>query len=512
MKKLIEILLDDIYIQSFIIGLILAVFLSKLSRRTKLNEPPLVYYRFPIIGHTWSYLTDCNKLILESREKYGETFSLYVFGQIMTIIGKETTHEVFRKDQDFSIREGFRSLVPNHLIYRHAANLAETNAKIIREFAAGKLTHLISRIQKNIIKAIDLYIGECVEPKVIHDPRNILADIIAISTANIVVGEECYNNEDILETFKTLTSSIFKLLQIPPILSFIHPWLHEQFITIPLRFGWNPISKHKKVILNRIKPVFENRLYDKKRLGDAWVAPLDALQCHLNDPEVTPDLDPNNVNYEYIVDSFCGIIVSSMGTTLNSASSVLYDLVKRKQHFWQELYQEAQEINKQCNENELTIDDIARMIKLDSFVKESLRLFSPIVSLPHKCISKPCYTFANGYQIPSGRMAFINFLDTDNDEELQGQNPTEFRAYRHLERNSPATKVERNFLTFGGGKHACPGRAFAVNNIKIFIHKILLKYDVKTNNKEIEPKRYFGPFPLLVNDDLVFENRKEIVN
>ncbi|RIB29026.1 cytochrome P450 [Gigaspora rosea] len=491
MKKLIEILLDDIYIQSFIIGLILAVFLSKLSRRTKLNEPPLVYYRFPIIGHTWSFLTDCDKLILESREKYGETFSLYVFGQIMTIVGKETTHEVFRKDQDFSFREGFKNQIPTHLIFRHA-NLDEKHAKIVKEFVAGKLTHIISRIQKNIIKAIDLCIGECVEPKVIHDPRNTLADIIAIPAANIVVGEECYNNEDILETFNNLTSSILKLLRIPPILSFIHPWLHEQFITIPLRFGWNPISKHKKVILNRIKPVVEKRLYDKKRLGDAWVAPLDALQCQLNDPEATPDLDPNNANYDNIADVICRIIFSAMAATSNGASRVLYDL---------------------CNGNELTIDDIARMIKLDSFVKESLRLITPIVGLPRKCISKSCYTFANGYQIPSGRIAFINFRDTDNDEELQGQNPTEFRAYRHLERNSPATKLERNFLSFGGGKRACPGRTFAVNQIKIFIHKILLKYDVRTNNEEIEPKRrYFGPFPLPVNVDLVFENRKEIVN
>ncbi|CAG8676944.1 16180_t:CDS:2, partial [Gigaspora rosea] len=233
----------------------------------------------------------------------------------------------------------------------------------------------------------------------------------------------------------------------------------------------------------------------------------------LNDPEATPDLDPNNANYDNIADVICRIIFSAMATTSNGASRVLYDLVKRKQHFWQELYQEAQEINKQCNGNELTIDDIARMIKLDSFVKESLRFITPILGLPHKCISKSCYTFANGYQIPSGRIASINFRDTDNDEELQGQNPTEFSAYHHLERNSPATKLERNFLSFGGGKLACPGRTFAVNQIKIFIHKILLKYDVRTNNEEIEPKRrYFGPFPLPVNVDLVFENRKEIVN
>ncbi|CAG8855178.1 27798_t:CDS:2, partial [Gigaspora margarita] len=162
-------------------------------------------------------------------------------------------------------------------------------------------------------------------------------------------------------------------------------------------FGWNPISNHKKVILNSIKPVIEKRLYDKKRLGNAWVAPLDVLQCYLNDPEITPDLDPNNVNYDYIVDSIGRMIFSAMATTSGGTGH----LVKRKQHFWQELYYEAQEINKQCNNNELTIDNIAKMIKLDSFVKESLRFVTPIVGLPHKSISKSYYTFANGYQVPS---------------------------------------------------------------------------------------------------------------
>ncbi|CAG8818883.1 10702_t:CDS:2, partial [Gigaspora rosea] len=120
------------------------------------------------------------------------------------------------------------------------------------------------------------------------------------------------------------------------------------------------------------------------------------------------------------------------------------------------------------------------MIKLNSFVKESLRFITPIVGLPHKChllmdINSKC----------------INFCDTNNDEELQGQNPTEFHAYHYLECNSPATKLECRKL-------ACPGRTFAVNQIKIFIHKIL-KYVVRTNNEEIEPKRrYLGPFPLPV--------------
>ncbi|RIB24499.1 cytochrome P450 [Gigaspora rosea] len=493
-------------------GLILAAVFLKLSRRTNLNGPPLAYYRYPIIGHTWRFLTDCEKLILESREKNGETFSLYIFGQIITVVGKETTHEVLKKDQDFSFREGFRVQVPLHLIFRNSVN-PEKNNKIIRDYIIGKLKFLISRLQKNIIEAIDLHIGECVEPKVISNPRKTLADIIAIPVANIIVGEECYMHEDILEAFKDITYSVFLLFIIPPILSFIHPWLHQQFVTIPFRFGWNPVSKHRKVILNRIKPVIGKRLYDKKRLGDAWVAPLDALQCYLDDPEIAPDLDPNHVNYHYIVDAIGGFIFAAMGTTANGATRALYDLVERKQKYWQELYQEAQEINKQCNGNELTSDDIAKMVKLDSFVKETLRLSSGIVGLPHKCISKSSYyTFANGYQIPSGSLVMVNFIDTNNDEELQGQNPTEFYAYRHLERNSPAIKLERNFLSFGGGKHACPGRALAVNEIKVFLHKVMLKYDIKADTEGIQRRKFFGPLASLVKGGIVFENRKEIIN
>ncbi|CAG8771520.1 21223_t:CDS:2, partial [Racocetra persica] len=79
----------------------------------------------------------------------------------MTVVGKETSHEVLKKDQEFSFREGFRMQVPTHLIFKNGAN-SEKNNKIIRDYLTGKLKYLISRLQKNIVEAIDLNIGECV--------------------------------------------------------------------------------------------------------------------------------------------------------------------------------------------------------------------------------------------------------------------------------------------------------------------------------------------------------------
>ncbi|CAG8629699.1 18969_t:CDS:2, partial [Gigaspora rosea] len=197
----------------------------------------------------------------------------------------------------------------------------------------------------------------------------------------------------------------------------------------------------------------------------------------VDDPEITPNLDPNNVNYDYIADAIADFIFAALGTTNFSATRTFFDLVKRKQQYWQELYQEAREINKQCNGYELTSDDISKMVKLDSFIKESLRIAKAIIRLPHKC-----------------RVVYLNVVDTHHDEELQGQNPTEFYAYRH---DSPATKVERKYLVFGLGKHACPGRSLAVNEMKMLLHNLILKYDIKSET--INP----------IRGSMVFENRKE---
>ncbi|CAG8669561.1 4539_t:CDS:1, partial [Dentiscutata heterogama] len=68
--------------------------------------------------------------------------------------------------------------------------------------------------------------------------------------------------------------------------------------------------------------------------------------------------------------------------------------------YWNELHQEVQEINKHCN-NKLKSDDPHKMVKLDRFVKEALRLKNDLFNSLHSCIYKSHYTFENGYKVPN---------------------------------------------------------------------------------------------------------------
>jgi cytochrome P450 len=64
-----------------------------------------------------------------------------------------------------------------------------------------------------------------------------------------------------------------------------------------------------------------------------------------------------------------------------------------------------------------------------------------------------------------------------------------FDGFRHynLRRNGSATDHARNqFVTsneqnlaFGYGRHACPGRFFAANEIKLIVARLILGFDIK---------------------------------
>ena len=93
------------------------------------------------------------------------------------------------------------------------------------------------------------------------------------------------------------------------------------------------------------------------------------------------------------------------------------------------------------------------------------------------------------------------------DPKAYGSNPEKFNPNHHVK--SPAVRPERNFLAFGMGKQACPGRYFAVNEVKIAMHFMLLKYNIRSVcGKHIEAK-IKGEYVLVSDEGLIFEKRKD---
>ncbi|CAB4383136.1 unnamed protein product [Rhizophagus irregularis] len=486
---------------SFIFLLIVFIYIK--SPRLSENEPPLVPYTIPVIGHTFSYLFNTENFIKKCLKEYGEPFNIIIFGRVTTVVAQKYLPEVTKAHENFDSFEVLKEFAPLHFILDHNPfDITEFHAKTTREQISGKLSLHFDKMQKNILYSLDKWIGECNEPRSVNPIWNVTNNVTAKLIANICIGEEASQHEDVIHSFAVLSDDMNIFFLLPPFLSIIHQKLHEFVISLPFLIGFNPIAKHKKVLINRMKPVVENRIQQKKILGDSYKQSDDILEFYMSQP----NFDPSNVNYSYLADLLIFLIVVGIVTTGRSLANLLFDYAGRPE-YWDELYEEASTFNKECN-GKFTLNDINKMIKLDSFVRESLRHTDDIIIVP-RAVTTDHFSFSNGYTIPKGRNVFDFSEDCLYSESQYGPDSKSFKPFQFVSQNVSASKVDRTYVIFGGGRHACPGRFYAVLVLKLFLYHVILKYHVRTENGNMPKKVMTGPFASPPKESLIFERRKE---
>lgn len=103
-------------------------------------------------------------------------------------------------------------------------------------------------------------------------------------------------------------------------------------------------------------------------------------------------------------------------------------------------------------------------------------------------------TLSNGEVLPRGARIMVND-DKVNDPD-SFPDPGKFDAARFQRlREQPGEENRHQFVTttsdhmaFGHGQHACPGRFFASNEMKILLCFLLLKYDIRHVIGQARPK------------------------
>lgn len=111
---------------------------------------------------------------------------------------------------------------------------------------------------------------------------------------------------------------------------------------------------------------------------------------------------------------------------------------------------------------------------------------------------------SDGTLIPKGSVISVS-SDTMWDPSIY-PNPEVYDPYRFLKlRETPGNEntaqlvsVTPEHMAFGYGKHACPGRFFASNEVKVALCHILMKYDLKLAT-ETKPAVLRNGFALATN-------------
>ena len=106
-------------------------------------------------------------------------------------------------------------------------------------------------------------------------------------------------------------------------------------------------------------------------------------------------------------------------------------------------------------------------------------------------------TSLSGVFIPKDTMIGANVINAHFDSKAWGDSTHAFDPYRFLKIEEEQGKRIQlptstiNTMTFGYGRHACPGRFFAAQEMKLLMAYFLFYYDLKLDTKNGEKPRNF---------------------
>ncbi|KAI0795985.1 cytochrome P450 [Abortiporus biennis] len=191
---------------------------------------------------------------------------------------------------------------------------------------------------------------------------------------------------------------------------------------------------------------------------------------------------------EHLVGRILTINFAAIHTSSMSFTDALFHLAANPS-FIKPLRDEVEQVIK--DEGGWTKASVQKMRKIDSFLKECQR-YGGLGALSMTRLSMKDFTFSDGTYIPKG--TFISAAagpvhkNVEYYDDPEVFNPWRFANMRDTaEEESEILESARHslvttssqFLTFGHGRHACPGRFFAATELKSMLAHLVLHYDVK---------------------------------
>ncbi|OCK76206.1 cytochrome P450 [Lepidopterella palustris CBS 459.81] len=187
--------------------------------------------------------------------------------------------------------------------------------------------------------------------------------------------------------------------------------------------------------------------------------------------------------------------LGAVHTTSITFTNTVYNLISQPESI-ELLREEFISVFKEVGEWNKT--SLYKLKLMDSFMKESNRL-NPASFMTVNRVANVDITLSDGTVIPKN--AALSIPNTSLVDPHFWENPHQFNGKRFFDmRQKPDNESKHQFVTtsdeylpFGHGKHACPGRFFASNEIKVLLCHLIMNYDFKFKGGVMPEFKNNGP-------------------
>lgn len=346
---------------------------------------------------------------------------------------------------------------------------------IIRAQLTSSLGMLIPEMRNEILVATEerIPLSEDWSPIKIYD---IIRDIVCRASNRTFIGlPACRNSEYIATNLDYALNAALaaQIINLAP--GFLKPIAGRLLTRIPSAI---------RTAMNHVRPIIEERKRKIEEYGYNYPdKPVDMLTWLMEEAE-GEERTVENLTRRIILMNFAAI-----HSTAITFSIALFDLVSHPEYI-EPIRDEVETI---VNSEGWTKVGLGRMVKLDSFLKESQRYNSAgAVSLFRKAM-KDC-RLSDGSFIPKGATvsAIMTARQRDNNVYPNGSTFDGFRFNKMDGAKKFLAATSLDYLPFGLGRHACPGRFFAAVEMKLLMAHLLLNYDVDRLDNNIPTTVWYG--------------------
>ncbi|TVY85229.1 Cytochrome P450 monooxygenase ataF [Lachnellula suecica] len=258
-------------------------------------------------------------------------------------------------------------------------------------------------------------------------------------------------------------------------------------------FAGNKLKPQVEFILNKYKEKLRGfkTMTEDEAMAEAEKNNFNLVHWmigHFKDPETA---DAFELGQQQMTAAFAAIHTTGM-----AGSHAIFDLAAYPEYI-PILREEIENVIEEegFSDRQLRKTSMAKLKKLDSFVKESARMSPPTIVAMNRIVTSPTgIDLSTGHHLPYRTVCGFGHpfyptstVPSDYIVRSEGQPPlTKFYPFRYSElRSIPGQENSHQFVTsdpnninFGYGRNVCPGRFFASNEVKVILVELLMNYDV----------------------------------
>ncbi|GAB7342859.1 hypothetical protein MBLNU457_g0983t2 [Dothideomycetes sp. NU457] len=328
--------------------------------------------------------------------------------------------------------------------------------------------------------------------------KSAVLDMVARLSSRVFLGLPLCRDAEWLEIAKGYTVAVFmaasELREVSP---FLRPFLH----------WFKPRCMEARRQVRRAHELIDPEVEKRKRRVE------DAKAKGMKPPKTADAIGwmydlANGRRFQYTLGQLA-LTTAAIHTTTEVTTRAIIDICSRPE-LAKALREEVIQV---IGDNGWSKVALYKLRLMDSFIKESQRL-NPLGSLTMSRFVEKKTVLSDGTVLPKGSRfsvyptRYTNPEVFADPETFDASRFTKLREIPGQENAHQAVALGANHLLFGEGTHACPGRFFAINEIKIALCQMLLKYDWRLIDGEEQPVEFHRSGQTMINPGLKVECRR----